>query len=157
LRDLSDSPKDRMNVHKNARLTPLSRAELLRRVAAEGVDVKTVRTWVSRFVAEGSEGLLCELPRRGYAAGFAICAASRRHSAVADFAPTAAGCRMFQMSRTSSIDCRRNGPFLSGNSACHTTREKEGGAGSQAPGGANRPASAPNSATITGHLPAFRL
>lgn len=57
-----------MNIHKNARLTPLSRAELVRRVrhggqsattvaAALGVTVKTVNKWVARFEAEGSEGL----------------------------------------------------------------------------------------------------
>ena len=49
-----------MNVHKNARTTMRSRAELVRRVLEEGqaptavatavgVDVKTVRKWVARF------------------------------------------------------------------------------------------------------------
>jgi len=57
-----------MNIHKNARLTPHSRAELVRRVlvegqsvmsvaAAFGVTVKTVRKWVARFKAEGMQGL----------------------------------------------------------------------------------------------------
>lgn len=57
-----------MNVHKNARLTVHSRAELVRRVleqalspkavaAAFGVDEKTVRKWVKRFQAEGPSGL----------------------------------------------------------------------------------------------------
>lgn len=57
-----------MNVHKNARLTPHSRAELVRRVlvegrsakavaAAFGVDAKTVAKWVDRFEAEGAAGL----------------------------------------------------------------------------------------------------
>jgi len=57
-----------MNVHKNARLTPHSRAELVRRVvdqgqprtvvaAALGIDPKTVGKWVSRFQAEGADGL----------------------------------------------------------------------------------------------------
>lgn len=56
-----------MNIHKNARLTPHSRAELARRVvsgqapgevaAAFGVDVKTVRKWAGRLAAEGSAGL----------------------------------------------------------------------------------------------------
>lgn len=57
-----------MNVHKNARLTAHSRAELVRRVlnegqspkavaAAFGVDSKTVTKWVGRFAAEGSCGL----------------------------------------------------------------------------------------------------
>lgn len=58
-----------MNVHKNARLTPLSRAELVRRVLDEGptpkatatafgVDVKTVRKWVERFRSHGAAGLV---------------------------------------------------------------------------------------------------
>src|SRR3954449_887053 len=57
-----------MNVHQNARLTPHSRAELVRRVAVEGqtptavaaafgVTVKTVRKWVARFQTEGTKGL----------------------------------------------------------------------------------------------------
>jgi transposase InsO family protein len=58
-----------MNVHKNARLTPLSRAELVRRVlvagqapmavaTAMGVSVKTVSKWAARFMAEGAAGLV---------------------------------------------------------------------------------------------------
>src|SRR5690242_1910392 len=57
-----------MNVHQNARLTPHSRADLVRRVVVEGqtpkavaaafgVTVKTVRKWVARFQAEGIKGL----------------------------------------------------------------------------------------------------
>jgi transposase InsO family protein len=57
-----------MNIHKNARLTPHSRAELVRRVVDEGhtpkavatafgVCVKTVRKWVGRHGAEGAGGL----------------------------------------------------------------------------------------------------
>ena len=56
-----------MNVHKNARLTVHSRAELVGRVLrgrtpkavamAFGVDVKTVRKWVERFRSEGPTGL----------------------------------------------------------------------------------------------------
>ena len=57
-----------MDIHKNAPLTPLGRAELVRRVleegqtrtavaAALGVCCKTVRKWVERFQAEGPEGL----------------------------------------------------------------------------------------------------
>jgi transposase InsO family protein len=57
-----------MNIHKNARLTPNSRAELARRVLIEGqapmavatamgVSAKTVKKWVDRFVAEGVAGL----------------------------------------------------------------------------------------------------
>jgi transposase InsO family protein len=57
-----------MDIHKNARLTPHSRAELVRRVledrqtpmavaTAFGVCCKTVRKWVERFQLEGAEGL----------------------------------------------------------------------------------------------------
>src|SRR5579862_4683483 len=57
-----------MNLHRNARTTPSSRAGLVRRVLSEGqtpkavatafgVDVKTVNKWVARFVAEGPAGL----------------------------------------------------------------------------------------------------
>jgi transposase InsO family protein len=57
-----------MNLHRNARTTPASRAELVRRVLSEGrspkavatafgVDVKTINKWVARFVAEGPAGL----------------------------------------------------------------------------------------------------
>jgi transposase InsO family protein len=60
--------EDRINSHKNARLTALGRAELVHRVvelgqpvsqvaAAFGVSVKTVRKWVARFEAEGVAGL----------------------------------------------------------------------------------------------------
>ena len=60
--------RDRVNIHKNARLTPHSRAELVRRViddgqtpkavaTAFGVCVKTVRKWVKRFTDEGASGL----------------------------------------------------------------------------------------------------
>ncbi len=43
-----------MDIHKNACLTPRSRADLVRRV---GVCVKTVRKWVARWRAEGEAGL----------------------------------------------------------------------------------------------------
>lgn len=57
-----------MDIHKNARLTPHSRAELVRRVLddkqsvaavamAFGICGKTVRKWVKRFQAQGVEGL----------------------------------------------------------------------------------------------------
>jgi transposase InsO family protein len=57
-----------MDIHKNARLTPHSRGELVRRVLAEGqtpkavatafgVCPKTVGKWVQRFQAEGEAGL----------------------------------------------------------------------------------------------------
>ena len=58
-----------MDIHKNARLTPHSRAELVRRVLGEGqsktkvaadfgVCVKTINKWVARFEADGEHGLL---------------------------------------------------------------------------------------------------
>jgi transposase InsO family protein len=57
-----------MGIHKNAPLTPLGRAELVRRVVDDrqsvgavardlGVCGRTVRKWVSRYKAEGSAGL----------------------------------------------------------------------------------------------------
>ena len=57
-----------MNVHKNAKLTPRGRAEIVHRVlhqgqtpaavaTAVGVCERTVRKWVARFRAEGSQGL----------------------------------------------------------------------------------------------------
>jgi len=57
-----------MDIHKNAQLTPLSRAELVRRVLEEGQTPKavatafgvcpgTVRKWVKRFQEEGPKGL----------------------------------------------------------------------------------------------------
>ena len=57
-----------MNVHKNARLTPHSRADLVRRIVDEnqtpaavarafGVDAKTAWKWVERFRSEGPAGL----------------------------------------------------------------------------------------------------
>ncbi|MEE3625590.1 IS481 family transposase [Nitrospirillum sp. BR 11752] len=56
-----------MNVHKNARLTPRGRAELVRRVLAGdgvqavatafGTTAKTVRKWVERYQAMGLPGL----------------------------------------------------------------------------------------------------
>jgi transposase len=68
-----------MDIHKNARLTLHSRAEVARRIVVErqspkavaeafGVCVRTVRKWVGRFQAEGQAGLLdrsCR-PRRLY-------------------------------------------------------------------------------------------
>lgn len=57
-----------MNMHKNARLTPLGRAELVRRVVREGqackqvaeafgVSVRTVAKWVARFRTGGAAAL----------------------------------------------------------------------------------------------------
>src|ERR1700681_3529630 len=59
---------DRMDVHKNARLTPAGREIMVRRVveggqtpkalsAAVGVCPRTVQKWVKRFRAEGLAGL----------------------------------------------------------------------------------------------------
>src|SRR5512136_899246 len=55
------------NPHKNARLTPLGRAEMARRIregqpvaivaAGFGVSEKTARKWVKRFEQEGPAGL----------------------------------------------------------------------------------------------------
>ena len=58
-----------MNIHKNARTTPRSRAEIVRRVLTEGqspmpvacdmgVSVNTVAKWVERYRREGEAGLL---------------------------------------------------------------------------------------------------
>jgi transposase InsO family protein len=67
LRSFRDSPEDRMNIHKNARLTPHGRALIVRQVAsgqtpgaaarAAGVCPRTVRKWVARWKAEGAAGL----------------------------------------------------------------------------------------------------
>lgn len=56
-----------MNIHKNARLTPLGRERIARMAsggqalsqiaAAAGVSVKTVKKWIERFAAEGVAGL----------------------------------------------------------------------------------------------------
>ncbi len=65
---LQSFKEDRMNSHKNARLTALGRVELVRRVlelgqpasqvaASLGVCVGTVRKWVARLEAEGEDGL----------------------------------------------------------------------------------------------------
>jgi transposase len=66
-----------MNVHKNARLTLIGRARLVKRVleqgdtpsaaaAAEGVSVRTTFKWLARYRAEGHAGLSdrCSRPRR---------------------------------------------------------------------------------------------
>ena len=56
-----------MNIHKNARLTPLGRERIVRLVLsgqtpeaaarAVGVCPRTIRKWVARFAAEGIDGL----------------------------------------------------------------------------------------------------
>jgi transposase InsO family protein len=60
-------PEDRMNVHKNARLTPHGRERIVQRVLsgqtpkavgeAAGVCPRTVRKWVDRYRREGLSGL----------------------------------------------------------------------------------------------------
>jgi leucine-zipper of insertion element IS481 len=60
--------EDRMDTHKNARLTPKGREEMVRAVADRGISKaaaarqlnttpKTVGKWVDRFCAEGVDGL----------------------------------------------------------------------------------------------------
>jgi len=57
-----------MNIHRNARTTPYSRAEIVRRVmtlhetpsavaTALGVSCRTVAKWLARYQAEGEAGL----------------------------------------------------------------------------------------------------
>ncbi len=57
-----------MNIHKNARLTPLRREEMCRLVAEGGlkkseaarqfeVSIKTVSRWVNRFIKEGPKAM----------------------------------------------------------------------------------------------------
>jgi transposase InsO family protein len=57
-----------MNTHSNAKLTPLSRAEMVRRIvdldqpvaevaAGFGISVRSARKWLARFRAEGTPGL----------------------------------------------------------------------------------------------------
>ncbi len=58
-----------MNMHKNARLTPLGRERVVKEVLsgqtpeaaarAAGICRRTVRKWVARFEAEGFDGLKC--------------------------------------------------------------------------------------------------
>jgi transposase InsO family protein len=67
LQSFSVSSEDRMNIHKNARLTPLGRERVVKAVLsgqapeaaarAAGVCPRTARKWVARFVAEGFDGL----------------------------------------------------------------------------------------------------
>jgi transposase InsO family protein len=65
-----------MDIHKNARTTPRSRAEIVRRVraagerpaqvaAAVGVSERTVRKWLARYDAAGEAGLLDRSCRPG--------------------------------------------------------------------------------------------
>jgi transposase InsO family protein len=65
--EASGIPEDRMNVHKNARLTPHGRERIVRQVEsgqtpqavgkAAGVCPRTVRKWVDRYRREGLGGL----------------------------------------------------------------------------------------------------
>jgi transposase InsO family protein len=64
---LQSSTENRMNIHKNARLTPHGRELIVRQIEsgqtpeaaarAAGVCPRTARKWVARFKAEGVEGL----------------------------------------------------------------------------------------------------
>jgi transposase-like protein len=65
-----------MNIHKNARTTPRSRAQMVARVltqherpaavaAAVGVSERTVRKWVARYAGEATAGLTDRSCRRG--------------------------------------------------------------------------------------------
>jgi transposase InsO family protein len=65
--EASSFSEDRMNIHKNARLTPSGRERIVRQVAsgqtpeavseAAGVCPRTVRKWVERYHREGPAGL----------------------------------------------------------------------------------------------------
>jgi transposase InsO family protein len=66
--NVSDSPGDRMNTHKNARLTPKGREHMVRAVVEQGLSItaaarrfnttpKTVAKWVGRYKTHGLEGL----------------------------------------------------------------------------------------------------
>jgi len=66
--NLSDSLEDRMNTHKNARLTPKGREQMVRAVVDDGMTKaavackfnttpKTVAKWVERYRTDGVEGL----------------------------------------------------------------------------------------------------
>jgi transposase InsO family protein len=68
LRRFSDSLENRMNIHQNARLTPIGRERMVRAIVeggqtpqaaarAAGVCPRTARKWVDRFKAEGLAGL----------------------------------------------------------------------------------------------------
>jgi len=76
LRSFSDSPENRMNIHHNARLTPLGRERMVRAIVeggqtpqaaarAAGVCPRTARKWVDRFKAEGLAGLAVRSSRPG--------------------------------------------------------------------------------------------
>jgi transposase-like protein len=64
---LQDFSEDRMNVHKNARLTPIGRERIIRQIESgqtpkavaqtAGVCPRTVRKWVDRYRREGLAGL----------------------------------------------------------------------------------------------------
>jgi transposase InsO family protein len=65
--ETSGIPEDRMNIHKNARLTPSGRERIVRQVEsgqapkavaeAAGVCPRTVRKWMDRYRREGLAGL----------------------------------------------------------------------------------------------------
>src|ERR1700738_1601368 len=67
LRSFSVPEEDRMNIHNNARLTPIGRERIVMQVAsgqspqaaapATGVCPRTIRKWVARYAAESVAGL----------------------------------------------------------------------------------------------------
>src|ERR1700737_3987734 len=67
LRSFSVPEEDRMNIHNNARLTPIGRERIVMQMAsgqtpqaaarAAGVCPRTVRKWVARYAVEGVAGL----------------------------------------------------------------------------------------------------
>jgi transposase InsO family protein len=67
LQGFSGPPENWMNIHKNARLTPIGRAQMVQAILggqtpqaaarAVGVCPRTANKWVARFKAEGSAGL----------------------------------------------------------------------------------------------------
>src|ERR1700687_5516376 len=67
LQNFSVPEEDRMNIHKNARLTPIGRERIVMQVEcgqtpqaaarAAGVCPRTARKWVARYRAEGLAGL----------------------------------------------------------------------------------------------------
>ena len=93
--DRSDSPEDRMNTHKNARLTPKGREEMVRAVVERGLSKaaaarqfnttpKTVAKWVARFKARRRRGLARPLLKTSFIAKPNLARHSRCRR---DFAP----------------------------------------------------------------------
>ena len=73
LRDFNESSEDRMNIHKNARLTPRGRELIARQIESAQrpgapreplASARTARKWHARFNAEGGAGK-CSLQAAG--------------------------------------------------------------------------------------------